>query len=67
MHMAFHLNKEKRMKVSKVQGFIGNENTWRLDKKAKSITETEQKESTLPGQGQPVFKINWYHLLPDYK
>lgn len=55
------------MKVRNVQGVIGNKNTWRLDKKAKTITETEQKESTLPGQGQPVFKINWYHLLPDYK
>lgn len=58
MHLAFHL-KKKENNEGKVQGVIGNQNTWGLDKKAKSITGTEQE--------QPVFKINWYHLFPDYK
>lgn len=55
MHLAFHLDREKRMKI-KVQGIIGNQNTWRLDKKAKSITGTEHEESTLSGKDNQTLK-----------
>lgn len=54
MHLAIRLNKEKILRESQGTKILRD---W-AKKKTKSNIGTEQKESTVTKQGQPVFKFN---------